>query len=81
MGSDGLPAGHPLRLMPTAGPAAALELLGRLLTSIGHPFITPVQQLTAAADGDGRPKAVILRDFASRGSIRDMLLSESNPLR
>eukprot|EP01052_Picozoa_sp_SAG31_P034750 SAG31_NODE_4102_length_3582_cov_1.665518_1_plen_610_part_00 len=70
-----------VRLQPVPAVAAALEQLGGLLTRLEHPFITPVLQLTAEADTNGRPKAVLLRDFAARGSIRDMLLAESNPLR
>jgi hypothetical protein len=81
VGSASLPTGHPLRLAPLPAAANALEKLGQLLLALGHPYVQPPQELAAAVDFAGRPKAVVMRDFAPHGSIRDLLLCEGSPLR
>jgi hypothetical protein len=58
-----------------------IKQLDTFCSQLGHPYVHRVQDITSSTDIYGKPKVLVLRDNVVRGSIRDLLMSETNPLR
>ena len=76
------PAMHGVQSVPgVASPSVVRQLDTFCSQCLGHPYVHRVQDITSTTDIYGKSKVLVLRDNVVRGSIRDLLMSETNPLR
>ena len=67
--------------VPGIASPRVIRQLNEFCAQLGHPYVHRVQDIASSTDMYGKPKVLVLRDNVVRGSIRDLLASETNPLR
>ena len=76
------PTVHHISSVPGAASPRVIEMVNKFCSQcLGHPYVHRVQDIQSTKGIFGKQKVLVLRDSVVRGSIRDLLLSETNPLR
>ena len=76
------PTVHHISSVPGAASPRVIEMVNTFCSQcLGHPYVHRVQDIQSTTGIFGKQKVLVLRDNVVRGSIRDLLLSETNPLR